>query len=234
MKDIKVKTGISGFDELVGGGLPEGRNILISGTPGTGKTIFALQFLYLGAKMFQEKGLYFSFEESSASLKNQARMFGWDLSAMEDAGLLKIVDIAARNVTEGTAQDIVRLVQKFGAKRVVVDSLSTLAINTPTTFNSATEITEISIRRFVYQFINDLRDKGATALLISHAKQGELSSDGVSEFVCDGIIHISYDSLMGKYSRSLVLRKMREVKHDEDVHALEIGTHGVVIHKLKD
>lgn len=230
----KIETGIPGFDELVGGGLPQGRNILISGTPGTGKTIFALQFLYNGATQFNEKGLYITFEESSANLKKQAAQFGWDLDAWEKKGKIKILEITAKDIKESTARDIVSMTEQGNYKRLVIDSLSALAINTPYTFGSVTDITEIFIKRFMYHFINNLRDAKATALLISQAwGEGELSSDGVSEFVCDGLVHIKYESLGGNYSRYLSIRKMREVKNDEDIHPLEIGKEGIVVHSLE-
>jgi len=84
----------------------------------------------------------------------------------------------------------------------------------------------------MYYFINDLRNKGVTSLLISQTVEGQLSSDEVSEFICDGIVHIKYESLGGDYSRSLIVRKMREVKNDEEVHPVEIGKEGIIVHKL--
>ena len=77
MKDKdRVKVGIEGFDVLVQGGFPRGKIVLLSGTAGTGKTIFALQYLYKGAHEFNEPGLYITFEEGSENLKNQALQFG--------------------------------------------------------------------------------------------------------------------------------------------------------------
>ena len=80
----QVKTGITGFDELVEGGFPKGKCILLSGTPGTGKTIFSLQYIYNGAKRFKEKSLYISFEENKEHLFSQAKKFGWDLEKLEN------------------------------------------------------------------------------------------------------------------------------------------------------
>lgn len=228
-----IKTGIQGFDKLVGGGLPKGRNILLSGTPGTGKTIFALQFLYNGAKQFKEKGLYITFEEDGDSLKRQASQFGWDFTPLEKKGIVKFLNISASQIKEKTAKDILMEVIKGGYSRLVVDSLSALAINTPTTFISVSDITELSMKRFMYRFISDLRLKEATCLLTSQTSDGQLSRDGVSEFLCDGVIHINYESMGGNFSRHLTVRKMREIKNDEDLHPLEIGKKGIVLHDLK-
>jgi len=229
---MKIKTGISGFDALVDGGFPKGRTVLLSGMPGTGKTIFALQFIYNGATQFKEKGLYISLEENADSLKRQAALFGLNLEQPEKEGLLRIVEIPAKNITERTAKEIIQMAQKGNYTRLVIDSLSTLAINTPT-LGPISDITEIAIKRFIYHFIHELRGE-VTSLLISHSLHGELSGDKVSEFVCDGIIHITSDAVGGDYSRSLIIKKMREVKHDEDIHALEISKKGIVIHALKD
>lgn len=228
----KTKTGIIGFDELIGGGFPKGRNILVSGTPGTGKTIFALQYLYNGASKFNEKGLFVTFEENAENLRIQAKIFGWDLDKLEKSGKIKILDIPARDIKESTARDILRIVKENNYARLVIDSLSALAINTPNTFGMVSDVTEIFIKRFMYHFINDLSSSEATSLLISQANEGQLSSCGVAEFICDGIIHIKYESLGGAYSRHLVVRKMRQVNNDEDIHPVEIGTEGITVHNL--
>lgn len=232
----KVKTGIKGFDKLVGGGFPKGKIILLSGTPGTCKTIFALQFLYNGATMFNEKGLYISFEERAESLKNQAKQFGWDFDKLERKKKIKIISIPANSIREKTAKEIIELANEKKYKRIVVDSLSALSINTPTTYSKVTDLTEIAIKRFMYGFVNDLRDvdNDVTSLLISQTTDGQLSRDTVSEFICDGIIHINYETLGGNYSRTLIIRKMRETKNDEDVHPIEITKKGIVVHTYKE
>lgn len=231
----KVKTGIKGFDKLVDGGFPRGKSILLSGTPGTCKTIFALQFLHNGAVESKEKGLYISFEERAQSLKNQALQFGWDFDRLEKNGMVKIISIPPKSIKESTAAEIIKMANEGNVKRLVVDSLSVLSINAPTTYTKVSELTNISIKRFMYRFINDLRDSNSsiTSLLISQTTNGQLSRDTVSEFICDGIIHISYESLGGDYSRSLIIRKMRETNNDEDIHPLEIGKNGLIVHDLK-
>ena len=232
----RVKTGIKGFDKLLEGGFPRGKIILLSGTPGTSKTIFALQFLYNGATQFNENGLYVSFEEREQNLRSQASQFGWDFDKLEKANKVKILSIPANSIKETTAFEIISMAKKNSVKRLVIDSLSTLSINTPTTYSKVTDLTEISIKRFMYTFINDLRDirDGVTSLLISQTTNGQLSRDTVSEFISDGIIHINYETLGGKYSRTLTIRKMRETKNDEDVHPLEIYDKGVIVHTFRE
>ncbi len=231
----KAKTGIRGFDKLVEGGLPKGKIILLSGTPGTCKTIFALQFLYNGATQFNEKGLYISFEERAQSLKNQALQFGWNFDKLEKESKVRIISIMAKDIKETTASEIIKIADKNKFSRLVIDSLSALSINTPTTYSKVADLTEMSVKRFMYGFINDLRGAGneITSLLISQTTDGQLSRDRVSEFICDGIIHIAYESMGGQYSRQLTVRKMREIANNDDVHPLEISKSGLVVHDLK-
>ncbi len=235
MKKEKTKTGIKGFDKLVKGGFPKGKSILLSGTPGTGKTIFALQFLYNGAVKFDEKGFYITFEEKVDDLKSQAKQFGWDFDKLEKERKVKIINISASEISKNTVNEIISIVQESDAKRLVIDSLSTLSINTPVVATNVTDLGELTIKRFIYSFLDSLRElKNTTSLLVSQNVSEELmSSDKVSEFLCDGVIHIIYESMGGEFSRSLIVRKMREVNNDEDIHPLEINNKGLVVHSIE-
>jgi len=230
---MTTKTGIPGFDPLVSGGLPKNMIVLLSGTPGTGKTIFGLQYIYAGATKFNEKGLYVTFEEGASALKQQAKMFGWDFDALEKKGMARILTVPASKIKETTAKDLLRTIADGGYNRLVVDSITALAINTPTTFVSAQDITDISIKRFLHQFITDMRASQTTALLIAQTTDDKLSCDGVSEFACDGIIHFKHEPLGGEFSRHMTVRKMRQRKNCEDIHPVEIGKDGIVIHQLE-
>lgn len=229
----KIKTGIKGFDKLVDGGFPKGGNVLLSGTPGTGKTIFGLQFLYNGATLFNEKGLYITFEEKTDNIKKQAKQFGWDFDDLKKKNKVRILEISPKHIKYSTVEDILKIIKQEGYARLVIDSLSALAINTPMAFNSAIDITELSVKRFIYHFINDLRNEMITTLLISQTTENQLSRDGVSEFICDGVIYVKYEHLGGNFSRYLVIRKMRQTKNDENIHPVEITNSGLVIHTLK-
>ncbi len=231
----KIKTGIKGFDRLVQGGFPKGKTILLSGTPGTGKTIFALQYLYNGAVQFNEKGLYITFEEKVENLKNQAKQFGWDFDKLEKERRVKIIHIPPTDLSKNTVNDIIKIAQNSNVNRLVIDSLSTLSINTPIVSTNVNDLGEFTIKRFIYSFIDSLKVlKNTTTLLISqNLSEDLLSSDKVSEFLCDGVIHLIYESIGGEYSRSLTIRKMRECKNDDDVHPVEVSKKGIIIHTLR-
>ncbi len=246
----RVRTGIPGFDDLVQGGFPLNSSVLVCGGPGTGKTIFCLQFLVAGALESNEKGLYITFEQRAEALYKQAIQFGWELSSLEKKGLLKIISIPLEKITEKTIKDIQQVVKKEGIKRIVIDSLSTLVVNAPI-YTTPSELAvkdvmgeniifsppiigDFIVKRFIYGFIEQLRALNCTSLLISEASQsGEyISRDTLSEFVCDGVVLITFEALGGEFSRSLIVRKMRETKNDDNVHALEIGKNGMIIHKI--
>ena len=129
MGDVKrVPTGIPGFDDLIQGGIPEGFNVLVTGTPGTGKSIFGMQYLYNGA-MKGENGVYITLDAKKAELIEQAMLFGWDLAALEKQGKLSILEVPMDKVEMDLFAMIEEQVQKVKAKRLVFDSLINFAIN---------------------------------------------------------------------------------------------------------
>lgn len=248
----RVRTGIQGFDKLVDGGFPKGSAILYTGTPGTGKTIFGLEFLINGCTKFKERGLFVTFEESREDVLRQAEQFGWSLPALEKTKMFAMWNIPARQISRKTSQDIIDFCKKNKINRLVVDSLSTLAVNAPVftvaeelsvaevmnekTFISPPIVGDVIIKRFIYNFIADLKLlKDTTSLLISeNSIHSEfLSRDTISEFLCDGVVVVTFESLGGEYSRSLLVRKMRQTNNDEDIHPLEISKTGIIVHDIK-
>lgn len=231
----RVPTGIPGFDSLVEGGFPKGKIILLSGTPGTCKTIFGLQYLYNGAKLFGEKGMMVTLEENVEALKSQAKRFGWDFDELEKEGLVEFVRLVPGSIKIMTAQELSALAQRKKVKRFVVDSLSSIAINAPMLpIESGSTMKDINVLRFVYTFISDLRilDGSFTTILLSQTQGEELSRDGVSEFVADGLVYIKFEPIGGEYSRYLSIRKMRETAHSEDIHPMEVTEEGLKLHKM--
>src|ERR1039458_8488438 len=130
----KSPTGITGFDEVSKGGLPTGRPTLVSGPPGAGKTLFAVQFLVHGATRCAEPGVFLSFEGNRAKLASDVRGLGIDLDALEQEGhlLVDAQSMAHQAVATGEFDLealMVRMafaVDKIGAKRVAIDSLESL------------------------------------------------------------------------------------------------------------
>jgi len=248
----RVKTGIKGFDELIQGGFPLTSTILLCGTPGTGKSIFGMEYVYHGAKKYNSKSLYISFEQSAQEIRNQAALLGMNLEQLEKQKKLEIVHIPTRDLNHNTSEEIVKKIIKGKFKKLVVDSISTLSVNAPI-YESTSEISlvdimkekaffsppimgDLVVKRFIYNFINRLKNvESCTTLLISEAaeKGDYISRDTISEFICDGVILMKFESMIGEFSRNILVRKMRHTNNDENVHPLEITDNGIIVHKVE-
>ncbi len=245
--------GIKGFDELVEGGFPKGNSILVTGAPGTGKSIFSMHFLYNGAAQYGQRGLYISFEQNIEDLYNQAEQFGMNFRELEKQGLVRFIfiDISQRQLAEGeTHIDLIRKeIQTFNPQRVVVDSLSPLA-NIPVAADELMSyglISEIStfmpvipqelVTRFqVHRLIMVLKKMPVTSIVISEIPRDSkwLSADHVSEFMADGVILLTYEQAESAMNRTLSIEKMRATKHEESIMPMHITSKGIVIKKPED
>ena len=249
----KIKSGIKGLDQLIDGGFLESHSILVCGAPGTGKTIFGLQFLHNGVKEENANGLYVCIEDHLPKLKFYASQFGWDFDKLHKSKKVGFLEVPIDQRGFKIVDAIAEKAKEINAKRIVIDSLSALSINAkmfdlplqnqldPTgtikgkIMHTAGYTPFEDLSQFTYLFVDRITDIGATTIMITDSPVGsnELTKDGVSEFVCDGIISIKYESLGGDYSRNLIARKMRETHNDEDIHPLEISKNGIVVHSLK-
>lgn len=227
----RIKTHIPGFDDLIEGGFPKNSNILISGSAGTGKTIFSLQYLYNGANIDNEKGIYFTFEEKKESLLEQANQFGWDFDKLEKKNKLKIISIGTDDISKNTINDMIEIIKNTGAKRIVVDSITTLSFLTPESISNG-QINNHTIKRFLYSFITKFKEMENLSVIVISQKD-EKVSDGIAEYLCDGVLNIDYESLGGDFSRQLTIKKMRKTKNNEDLHPMEISSKGIVLHNME-
>lgn len=238
----RVKTGINGLDELIGGGLPKSSSILLSGEAGTGKTIFSLQYIYQGAKDYGEPGIYVTFEESPDELRREALQFGWDLKKFEESGKIAILDAASLRVGVPTEEkfhvksdvDIKSLLSKLyeiavhiKAKRIVIDSL-------PAFFYS--KDTE-KMREDIYMVGRVLTETKATSILITEMLTSRgYSRLGFEEFITRGVItmHLVEGEKtmprMAEYKRTIFVRKMRETNHKIKQYPFSITDEGVVVY----
>src|SRR5271166_2059284 len=129
----KAPTGITGFDEITGGGLPRGRTALLLGGPGSGKTIFALQFLVNGAKDYREPGIFVSCEETAERILVNAESFGWNLAQLRrkklyfmDAQPLPDLVQSGDFDLNGMCAALQAKVDEIGARRIAFDSIDVI------------------------------------------------------------------------------------------------------------
>ncbi|MEA3342842.1 MAG: ATPase domain-containing protein [archaeon] len=222
----KIKTEISGLDEILDGGIPKGNEVLIAGPAGSGKTIFSLEFLYKGA-IKGEKGLYISFEESEKAILRNISEFGMDLPKYLDNNSIRIIKYDPyrfENLTELLSMNI----KETGATRVVIDSITAINLY----IRDAKDI-----RRTLVEIQSILRDNNCTAFLISEMPSENnkmISRFGVEEFVSDGIIILYYTQVSSEYSRSILVWKMRGSTHSRKIHPFKISKEGIVIYPREE
>jgi circadian clock protein KaiC len=210
----RVKTGIPGFDELVEGGIPEGFVVVVTGTPGTGKTTFSTQFLMEGLKN-NERCIFFSFEEKVEQLIKQSIRFGWDIGEYIDKGYLEIFGF-----TMLSAEEIIEILDIFKPTRIVFDSLNILFENRD--FRRSSQWRNI---------LKDIRDKKITSLVITEKRHGlEIKEFDDFDFMSDGIIFFDKKqmNLLDQYKTYLIeIQKMRITKVNEIPHEIVFSEHGI-------
>ncbi|MFQ6065614.1 MAG: ATPase domain-containing protein [Candidatus Bathyarchaeia archaeon] len=207
MRGERISTGIVGFDPFINGGFLKGSLNMVAGNPGTGKTIFAAQFMYHGAK-HGEPGVYVSFAESAETFRAAMLGLGLDFRPLEKLGRFKFLDLVTVK-KEGVSVIFRRImdeIESTKAKRLVIDSYTVLA--------QAFE-EKIEARVMVHDILGKIvRQLGCTILIIVEVPVGHGDIGlGVEEFVADSIIELSHD-VSGVYPRRRIrVRKMRGTAH---------------------
>lgn len=221
----RVKSGIPGFDEIVDGGFIEKSINLLSGSTGTGKTIFCLQFIINGAKKYNEKGLFISFQESSDELKSDIPSLGLGSKKLPT---VKFVYIPLFSI-EDYFKIIIEHIEKFNPKRVVIDSLNSLTSSMD--YGS-------QIRELLYKLNQILKSLNCTTILTSeipydpyYSANGivKFSRFDIEEYLCDGVIVLHYGGTGSEYDRTLRVIKMRRTNHVRTPVPMVIGKDGVVV-----
>ncbi|NJN60608.1 MAG: circadian clock protein KaiC [Coleofasciculaceae cyanobacterium RL_1_1] len=230
----KIRTMIEGFDDISHGGLPAGRTTLVSGTSGTGKTLFAIQFLYNGITYFNEAGVFVTFEESPADLIKNAQSFGWDLQGLIDEGKLFILDASP----DPEGQDVVgnfdlsalieRIqygIRKYKAKRVSIDSVTAVFQQ----YEAAPVI-----RREIYRLVARLKQLHTTTVMTTERieEYGPVARFGVEEFVSDNVA-IARNVLEGeRRRRTIEILKLRGTTHMKGEYPFTMTSNGINIFPL--
>ena len=206
----RVKCGVEGLDEVVEGGFPKGSLILLAGEPGTGKTVFSMEFLVKGVEL-NESGVYVSFAEAKNTLINNfSRHLNVDLAKLEVEGKIKILDFTVIK-EEGISlilESILAEVKALNAKRLVIDSFSALA----QAFKEP-----IDVRIIVQTILSKLiKEMGCTTIIIEEIPIGESKIGfGIEEFVADGILRLKRNYFEDRLIRKLEIIKLRGVKLKE-------------------
>jgi circadian clock protein KaiC len=209
----KAPTGIQGLDEITGGGLPSGRPTLVCGDAGCGKTLLAMEFLVRGATRFDEPGVFMAFEETGAELTANVASLGFDLDALTAQGRLVLdhVRIERSEIEEAGDFDLeglfVRLgyaIDAIGARRVVLDTIESLFAGLPN---------PLILRAELRRLFRWLKDKGVTAVITGERGAGQLTRQGLEEYVSDCVIVLDH-----RVSNLVSTRRLRVVKYRGSTH----------------
>ena len=226
----KCSTGIVGFDEITGGGLPVGRTTLILGAPGAGKTVFALQCLVNGARLHKEPGIFVAFEENSRQIMANAATFGWDLPALErdklfflDARLSPTVVRAGEFDLGAILAGLEAKAKEMGAKRIVFDGIDILIslLDDP-----AKERMEL------YRLQDWLHRTGLTAIITAKSFEGDRVSTeryAFMQFMVDAVVMLYHRMLDRVSLRGLRVLKYRGTGFAENEFPLVISSTGIEV-----
>jgi circadian clock protein KaiC len=226
----KTPTGIEGLDTITGGGLPRGRTSLIAGGPGSGKTLFGLEFLLHGAERFGEPGVAMTFEETPEELEANIASLGHDLKAMERSGKISIdyVEVERRQIEEVGPFDLeglfVRLdyaISQIKAKRVLLDTIEVL-------FSGFTD--EGTIRSELRRLFRWLKDRGVTAVVTAESGVGSfVTRHGLEEYVADCVIVLDQRVTDQISTRRIRVLKYRGSAHGTNEYPFLIGERGLSV-----
>lgn len=221
----KVPSGISGLDEIVGGGFTKNNIVALSGSTGSGRTTFAAQFLINGYKEAKEPGLYLSFDEPKFSIFANMSSFRWDLPKLEKEKQVVFIEYPQNELANFIEQEgsILELIDTLGVERVVFDSITPLADMMPANER----------RQGLQKIVSIIRRWGATTIITAddmvppdpHVPR---TSCGI-EALADGYIHLGWMLNGMERIRTLEVLKLRGTPHRHELHPCKIDSEGFEI-----
>ncbi len=225
----KAQTGIQGFDEVTEGGLPLGRPSLVCGGPGCGKTLFAMEFLVRGATEFNEPGVFVAFEETKEDLAKNVKSLGFELEELIKQKKLYVtyVQVERSEIEETGEYDLeglfIRLdhaIKTVGAKRVVLDTIESLFAGLDNT-----AILRAELRRL----FRWLKDSGVTSIITGERGEGQLTRQGLEEYVSDCVILLDHRVIDQITTRRLRIVKYRGSTHGTNEYPFLIDRDGISV-----
>jgi circadian clock protein KaiC len=208
----KCSTGIKGFDEITKGGLPYGRTTLVSGGPGSGKTLLGLDFIIKGATVYDEPGIFMTFEETEDELYKNVASLNMDLAALvaQKKVVLESVFLDRRDIQEsdfnleGILVRLERAINLIGAKRVVIDSIESLFAG----------ISDMGILRVeIKRLFRWLKEREVTTIVTGEPKMDSFSRHGLEDYISDCIILLD-----NRVREQIAIRRVRVVKYRGSDH----------------
>lgn len=225
----KSPTGIAGFDEITGGGLPKGRPALVCGGAGCGKTLFATEFLVRGVRQFKEPGVFLAFEETAEELKTNVASLGFDIQQLVREKKLHVehVRVERSEIHETGEFDLeglfIRLnhaINSTKAKRVVLDTIESLFSGLPN---------EAILRSELRRLFRWLKDKRVTTIITAERGEGALTRHGLEEYVADCVVLLDHRIIDQISTRRMRVVKYRGSLHGTNEYPFLIGADGISV-----
>jgi len=222
-----TKTGIDGLDDILNGGIVSDSTTLISGNPGAGKSILCLQYIYNGVEMFDEKGIYLTFEENESDLQQAAESLGFDKwPDYVENGDIQVYDkqvLLRENDFTSSLDIILDDLEDDEYDRLVLDSLAMFQLF----FENESEK-----RTYLLKFTDILRENGLTTLMTN--EQGAVFPDtdiGLENYLTDGNIYLIQTPTDSGVNRYVWVAKMRKQNIETDIYPMEIDWGGIKVHQ---
>jgi KaiC/GvpD/RAD55 family RecA-like ATPase len=222
-----TRTGIEGLDEILDGGVVKNSTTLVSGNPGAGKSVLGLQYIYNGVELFDEKGIYLSFEENTEDLRESAESLGFDNWADHvESGDIQVYDkqvLLRENDFSSSLELLLSDLGEENCERLVLDSLTMFQLF----FDDEREQ-----RTYLLKFIDILRENGLTTLMTNEQSTMFPDTDiGLSNFLTDGNIFLIQTPTESGVNRYAWVAKMRKKNIDTDIFPMEIAEGGITVHQ---
>jgi len=236
MKAKRIPTGVPEIDMLIEGGLRAGKTYLVVGEPGTGKTVFGLQYLVSGL-MEKEKGLYVAIDEKPADVVEQAASLGWDLAPFIESKEFLILDASAyfsARVADGQGKnvdvqrvvtDLSNYITRMGAARVVIDPVG------PLLFSRDSMSRVLDQARLLFYGLQ--ANTNTTNLLTTYAVERNVR--GIEEYLVSGTFVLQMELVNGRFVRTVTIEKMRGTAMAPAQYVFNIvPDRGIVLQGLPD
>ncbi len=216
----RVHSGVEGLDEMMGGGIPKGNLVVLSGDPGSGKTVMCWQFIWEGITKHDENAVYVSLEETEDTIYQGALEFGWDFKKLVEQGKLVVITIELYDF-ERLKAAIEDNVKAVNAKRVIID---------PGVIFRLFFDRELDARKRIVSLGKMLKTIGVTTIITNEMTLDQLSSlYGLEEYVADGVILLYHTKIKNRFIRSVAVIKMRNTEIAEKLKPVKIGSDGITV-----
>ena len=220
----RVRTGITEFDQMLGGGFMEGDAVLLAGSAGTGKTTLGMQYL-VGGAAHGEPGIYVTFEQLPEQLYRDAKSFGWDLRRMEEEDTLRVLCTSPNLIMEESGVEVLleRSMEEINPKRIVIDSLSHVSMY----------VKDEELRKELYRTLMYFKMRKLSSLLLWEAPQIGRESTAISDagmsFLADAVVMMKLVEIESQIKHAIAVIKMRGSAHDKYLREYEITKTGIMM-----